>query len=433
MNIIIPLRVPGSKFSTLFKALVLLLCLSAPLGWADARDDTIAALRAQLEAISERLERLEAQQQTTLETPASPTTTAEVNTAQATPVQVTRSKVAAANTLDRSIKYNSDFRYRFESFDIQNTPDRHRNRVRARFGIKAPVTETTLLGFGLASGSDDPISSNQSLGDNFSSKQVNIDQAYLRWQPTGQDMDVFAGKFKNPLYRAGGSGLLWDGDLRPEGFALKYARGDMFVNALGTWIDESKSADDVLLLGAQLGLQRSVLSNASLTAGVGYYQYTGIEQYTAYDGPPEAAPEEIGGNRLTAEGRYVSGFDLLEGFAQLKFPTAQGSATLYGSYVQNLAASDYDTGYIFGAKLGVGDWSIGWAYQELEADAVYAILTDSDFAGGGTDSQGHKLSASYSLSKKVKLGATLFLNDRDRDLGDDDDYQRLMLDLVIKY
>lgn len=428
MNIIIPLCVPGSKFSTLFKALVLLLCLSAPLGWADARDDTIAALRAQLEAISERLERLEAQQQTTLETPASPTTTA-----QATPVQVAGSKVAAANTLDRSIKYNADFRYRFESFDIQDTPDRHRNRVRARVGIKAPVTETTLLGFGLASGSDDPISSNQSLGDNFSSKQVNIDQAYLRWQPTGQDIDVFAGKFKNPLYRAGGSGLLWDGDLRPEGFALKYARGDMFVNALGTWIDESKSADDVLLLGAQLGLQRSVLSNASLTAGVGYYQYTGIEQYTAYDGPPEEAPEEIGGNRLTAEGRYVSGFDLLEGFAQLKFPTALGSTTLYGSYVQNLAASDYDTGYIFGAKLGVGDWSMGWAYQELEADAVYAILTDSDFAGGGTDSQGHKLSASYSLNKKVKLGATLFLNDRDRDFGDDDDYQRLMLDLVIKY
>ena len=203
MNIIIPLRVPGSKFSTLFKALVLSLCLSAPLGWADARDDTIAALRAQLEAISERLERLEAQQQTTLETPASPTTTA-----QATPVQVAGSKVAAANTLDRSIKYNADFRYRFESFDIQDTPDRHRNRVRARVGIKAPVTETTLLGFGLASGSDDPISSNQSLGDNFSSKQVNIDQAYLRWQPTGQDIDVFAGKFKNPLYRAGGSGLL---------------------------------------------------------------------------------------------------------------------------------------------------------------------------------------------------------------------------------
>ena len=428
MNIIIPLRVPGSKFSTLFKALVLILCLSAPLGWADARDDTIAALRAQLEAISERLERLEAQQQPTLETPASPTTTA-----QATPVQVAGSKVAAANTLDRSIKYNADFRYRFESFDIQDTPDRHRNRVRARVGIKAPVTETTLLGFGLASGSDDPISSNQSLGDNFSSKQVNIDQAYLRWQPTGQDIDVFAGKFKNPLYRAGGSGLLWDGDLRPEGFALKYARRDMFVNALGTWIDESKSADDVLLLGAQLGLQRSVLSNASLTAGVGYYQYTGIEQYTAYDGPPEEAPEEIGGNRLTAEGRYVSGFDLLEGFAQLKFPTALGSTTLYGSYVQNLAASNYDTGYIFGAKLGVGDWSMGWAYQELEADAVYAILTDSDFAGGGTDSQGHKLSASYSLNKKVKLGATLFLNDRDRDFGDDDDYQRLMLDLVIKY
>ncbi|NCF45549.1 MAG: hypothetical protein GWP70_12130 [Proteobacteria bacterium] len=421
MNAIL-LRALGSNFSTLHKALILSLCLFAPLGWADARDDTIAALRAQLEAISERLERLEAQQQASLEVSAST-----APAVQATAEQVAEAKIAAANTLDRSISYDADFRYRFESFDIQDTPARHRNRVRARVGIKAPVTATTLLGFGLASGSDDPVSSHQSLGDDFSSKQVNIDQAYLRWQPTAQGMDVFAGKFKNPLYRAGGSGLLWDGDLRPEGVAVKYARDDLFVNALGTWINESKSGDDVLLLGAQLGLQKSILSNASLTTGVGYYQYTGIENSA------ELMPEKSGGNRLTAEGRYVSGFDLLEGFAQLKFPTASGSTTLYGSYVQNLAASDYDTGYILGAKLGIGDWSMGWAYQELEADAVYAILTDSDFAGGGTDSQGHKLSASYSLNKKVKLGATLFLNDRDRDLGNDEDYQRLMLDLVVKY
>ena len=110
--------------------------------------------------------------------------------------------------------------------------------------------------------------------------------------------------------------------------------------------------------------------------------------------------------------RFLSSFDLLEGFAELKFPTSFGKTSLYADYVKNLGADDFDTGYTLGAKVGVSDWSFGWAYENIEADAVYAQLTDSDFGGGGTDSEGHRLSASYAVSKKVKVGGTLFLNDR---------------------
>ncbi|NCF34024.1 MAG: hypothetical protein GWP50_10705 [Proteobacteria bacterium] len=74
-----------------------------------------------------------------------------------------------------------------------------------------------------------------------------------------------------------------------------------------------------------------------------------------------------------------------------------------------------------------------WAHQEIEANAVYAIYTDSDFAGGGTDAKGHKLEASYAINSKVKLGGTLFLNARDMDFGDNEDYRRLMLDVAEKY
>ena len=40
-------------------------CLSVPAGWADHKSNTIAELRAQLEALTARLESLEAQQQQT--------------------------------------------------------------------------------------------------------------------------------------------------------------------------------------------------------------------------------------------------------------------------------------------------------------------------------------------------------------------------------
>ncbi|NCF34025.1 MAG: hypothetical protein GWP50_10710 [Proteobacteria bacterium] len=43
--------------------------------------------------------------------------------------------------------------------------------------MTATVTDNTQLGFELASGSEDPVFTNQSLGNDFSTKPVNIDQA----------------------------------------------------------------------------------------------------------------------------------------------------------------------------------------------------------------------------------------------------------------
>lgn len=392
-----------------------LLALLAPLSWSSEKDETIEALRAQLDALSARLELLEAEQEKTEMSVQS----LSINSTKAT---------AKTKSTDR-IKMNADLRYRFESIDAESIPDRLRNRVRARVGIKADINENTLLGFELASGSDDPVSTNQTLGDNFSSKGVNIDQAYMRFRFTGQDLDIYAGKFKNTLQRVGGNGLIWDGDLRPEGIGVKYGRGSLFINGLGTWINESKSGNDILLLGAQTGIDVPAFESSKLIAGLGYYEYTGFKK------PTDAASgaDNVAGNRLTADGLYVSDFELIEGFAELKFPTSLGKATVYADYVQNFGAKDNDTGYVFGTTLKVSDWSLGWAYQDIEADAVYGVLTDSDFGGGGTDAKGHKLSTSYAFNKKVKVGGTLFLNDRNMDFGTEQDYTRFMLDLSVKY
>ena len=411
------------SYATFFTTIA---CLSVPAGWADHKSNTIAELRAQLEALTARLESLEAQQQQTQV--AVKANSADVAaTKSLSQSAIDSSQIPPAKSAESKLKYDADFRYRFESFDIENTPDRHRNRMRARVGVKATVSDEMLIGFALASGSEDPISSNQTLGDNDSSKQVNIDQAYVRFQPAGRHTDLYAGKFKNPLYRAGGNGLLWDGDLRPEGLAAQYAKDDLFVNALASWITESKAGDDILLLGTQVGIKSSVFESASLIAGMGYYEYTGIE------GSAEYRPDNPRGNRVTGDGRFLSSFDLVEAFAELKFPTSFGKASVYADYVKNLGADDYDTGYTLGAKIGLSDWSFGWAYENIEADSVYAQITDSDFGGGGTDSEGHRLSASYAISKKVKLGGTLFLNDRNVDFGTEQEYRRFMLDLAIKY
>ena len=59
--------------------------------------------------------------------------------------------------------------------------------------------------------------------------------------------------------------------------------------------------------------------------------------------------------------------------------------------------------------------------------------SDSDFAGGGTDNKGHKLSGKYAFNNRWTLGFTYFDTQRNVDLGEEEDYKRLMIDTAFKY
>ena len=94
-------------------------------------------------------------------------------------------------------------------------------------------------------------------------------------------------------------------------------------------------------------------------------------------------------------------------------------------------------GYAFGAKIGSakskGESEFSWTYQDIEADSVIGTFNDSDFGGGGTDSDGHILKAKYAWSKQIFLGGTLFINNVDRFQGTEHDYSRLQLDVEFKF
>ena len=76
--------------------------------------------------------------------------------------------------------------------------------------------ENLTVGFGLASGGDDPRSTNQTFTDSFSHKGIRIDLAFAEYRPAPW-LALIGGKFKNPLWIP--SDWLWDSDIRPEGGA----------------------------------------------------------------------------------------------------------------------------------------------------------------------------------------------------------------------
>ena len=105
--------------------------------------------------------------------------------------------------------------------------------------------------------------------------------------------------------------------------------------------------------------------------------------------------------------------------------------------MKNTDADEFDTGWAAGAQLGAakakGTWQLGYTWQDLEPDAVFAGLADSDFGGGKTDNKGHRLQGVYALSDKWNLGLTYFINETGGKRGTEKDYDRLQLDMSFKY
>ena len=368
-----------------------------------AADTSIAELRMQLKALQARLDALEQQ--------AEPTR----NTVQAL--------VASADT---QANFKGDLRYRHEAFSIDAKPTRQRHRIRARVSTTKAIEENIEVSFGIATGSSDPVSTNQTLGEGNSSKNLVLDLAYVQWQTPISGLKLRAGKFSNPIMRAGGSGLVWDGDLRPEGLGLTYKQGSLFINAMGSWLRESSSREDSLLYAAQFGSQHNINDDQKIRFGIGYYTITS----------PQPLFGEPAGNRVNAENGFVSDFNSTEIFTQYGRSldgVLHGDLTVYASYINNFGADDANTGYAVGAKIKSSQFHLGWNYQRLEADAVFGGLSDSDFIGGGTDGAGHIFEVGYPLTKRVSLRGTLFMNETGLQSGLRDDYNRLMLDISYKY
>src|SRR6187200_526518 len=85
--------------------------------------------------------------------------------------------------------------------------------------------------------------------------------------------------------------------------------------------------------------------------------------------------------------------------AQEKLDTALGAGISYGA-----------------ASAVKGTWEFGVTYQQIEKDALFGQLLDSDFGDGNTDTNGYVLRGGYTIARNWTLNAALFLNDLANDV-----------------
>ncbi len=368
--------------------------VSAPVANAEVSDAEFQELKNTLEQALDRINELEAE---------GPATTAgdqpeELSLAEQ--VKANTEKLAKSDWAQR-IKFDGDFRYRYQSDDIdpftfdfnvdgdgnvvpgkvEGDDTRNRNRIRARIAMTADLGDGWEVGIGMASGGDDPVSTNQTLGGGGSTKDINLDMAYFDY--TGfENTSIRGGKFKRTLKTVGKSQLQWDGDWRPEGFDVAWENDMFFAQGMGTWLEsDSKkgNSDFSYLLQAGTKLELGVVK---LTAGVGYSEIDAAGEECFYDFDDggcfgNESDVSVGLTPAGEEPSYLYDFEVYNVFAEVGFDIGAMPVKIFGDFIKNDAADDYDSGVLVGAQLGKvkkpGSWQIKAYYEELESNATLGL------------------------------------------------------------
>jgi len=346
----------------------------------------------------------------------------------------------AGNWYD-NVKLKGDLRYRHEMIKKEDMDTRQRHRIRARLAVEGEVNNEMKAVFQLATGSDDPLSTNQTLDNAFSTKSIGIDLAYFEYKPSKiSNLKIKGGKFKNPFVKPGKSELIWDSDWNPEGGTFNYQTKndnlDFTLIGAGLWIDEDSKADDVSMMAGQ-GVFRFHMNEkkSSIAVGGSYFYYSNMMDHAALHEVDDAKGNSSMTNPDNEE-IYLNDYELLELSLEINHKFENTPVTAMFDYVTNTAVDSLETGWLIGLRVGKakkpGSWAFRYIYREVEKDAVVGAFSDSDFRGGGADAKGHEFGGTYMLAQNTAFSLSYFMNTIGLD-ADADDCGRLQVDLQLKF
>lgn len=293
-----------------------------------------------------------------------------------------------SNTVVENLKFSGDFRLRYEYFDNEDSMTRGKTRIQLRLNAFTKISDCWDLGFSLATGSEeDPTSTNQSMDNNFTQKNVWLDKAYVTYRK-GQFLFT-GGKMKNPFVN---TDIIWDSDINLEGASEKWEfNGNSYITLGQFSLKESKDHADAYLLSVQGGMK---LGKLGINAA--YYAFQNYVDYA-----PKAS-----GNIFENETEFKV-FDMLLQFEINK------SLSVFGDYVVNSGANlttstgeKEDTAFGFGLQYKFDLWSFQIMYKNIEPNATVGAFADATF--GGTDKKGFQATLKKSISKKMNASVSVY-------------------------
>ena len=334
---------------------------------------------------------------------------------QAIVFTVCSAALVTSSALADTIEISGDLRVRAEQKTAELTTgsttvedDYLRSRIRARLKMATQINDQLRVTLQLATGDRGITSTNQTLGEGFTNKAFDLDMAYFEYQPI-EGLALGGGKVKNPVHRPGGSQMVWDSDVTPEGFYANYQLQFEKLKIkplLGSFtILENGSNSDLELGVVQLQVGYQFAENFAVNVGGGQYLFSGIEG---------SAVGRAGGNTVevvsTDESVYGEDYTVTEIFVEGILQLAEEPLTIYYHAIENSEASENNTGTTFGVHYGkakaVGSWFAGLYFRETAADATYSLFDDGDFNSGSLDTKGFALTGAYAVADNVTVNFT---------------------------
>jgi len=295
--------------------------------------------------------------------------------------------LVTVNANENPVEFKTDFRYRYDFVDDDSKDSsRRRNRIRSRFGLTGAINEQLKINLRFATAEKNPISANQDLGHDFSLKD-------------------------------------------PEGLALQFNKGIVF-GSIGTFsMDEHESVDAISINGLQIGISSKTSAGAKFKIALARYTFKDIHGRPASEITWNG---KIFGNPIDANENYLNDYAVNNISAEIgtKVGSKKIPTVFFIDWVNNSDANSDDKGYQIGLQLAFIDaWKMTYFYKDVERNAVFGALTDSNFGGGGAGHKGHVVNLSYAFSKNFSTEFTWFNNDKKMTI----DYTKIFLDLKYKY
>ena len=339
------------------------------------------------------------------------------------------------------ISFSGDLRLRYDSTQKDPAPDRHRFRFRLRFGSEIDIDDL-MVGIRFASGTGEQVSTNQSFDNLFGQKSLFIDRAYLLWKGLSW-IRFTGGRMPNPFFTIFTTGMVWDDDINPEGFAeaISYKAGDnldIFINLGQFVLDEDKTDNnDQFLFGQQVGIKTKLPKDIKLNMALAYYDAVNTRGGTFGQNEVQSGNSRVSSTDPT----LLNDYNVLD--LTVEFATAIRGLPLniQGDYIKNLADTTtgedigYNAGFIIGKAGDPHTWEFAYFYKLIETDATLADIADSDFGEGGTNRKGHIIWAAYNPTKALQFKIRYIPTEVENSSlpPKNDDISRLFLDASIKF
>ena len=372
--------------------------------------------------------------------------------------------IGGASKWLKDLKFSGDLRLRYEAFHLKTNanngyqPDRNRFRFRLRYGFEKKFSDELKVGFSMATGdkavatgyNGDPISTNQTLGNNFNFKNIWVEKAYATYTPEWvkvgpiSGFETTVGKFNNP-FEKGSTDLIWDRDLKPEGiyekvdaklldtesFDLKayLTTGQLVLSESG-----NTGTKDASLFAYQAGLnpvfyvpglERPV--DALSAISVYSYLHYAKQPYDSYVPTGSTGTSMANGNitNTTPAGTLNAGhFNVLAFYQEVALYPYGIPVRPFAEFAHNMdnkstlmtdSGSDaWSVGVALGKLQKKRDWQVSYQYKYIGANSVPGAFNDSDFGGynyGGTNKAGSVFKLGYNLTDYLTMNGAYFLVD----------------------